>query len=56
VNHVDRVLSDGVERGHGFCIRFKRTLRDDQVGELGRDVYIRLFQRLTLNRAQPVRP
>lgn len=40
----DRVLCDLVECGNGFGVRFKTALRNDQVGELGRDIHIRQLE------------
>lgn len=34
-DHRDRVLRHSVEGGNRLGVRFKRTFRDDQVGELG---------------------
>lgn len=44
MNHVDGFLGDGVEGGYGLRVGFKRTLRDDQIGEFGRDIHVRALQ------------
>src|SRR5271165_6204605 len=52
MNHVDSVLRDGVKGSDRLRTRLIGLLRDDQVGELGRNIHVRLFQCFVLDRSQ----
>ena len=55
MDHVDGFLGDGVEGGDGLCVRFKASLHNDQVRELGRDVDVRTLKGSILKCAEPIR-
>lgn len=56
VDRVDRFLCHGIEGCHCLGIRLESALRDNQIGELLRDVDIRGFGFATFNGAAATRP
>src|SRR5579872_1653400 len=48
---ADCVLHNLVESSDCFGVGFERSLRDDQIGELGGDIHVRKLQRATRQRS-----